>query len=367
MGSRSHACLEDDRPSAAIRPGGEPNVLLDPLADFASEETLPARTSRSSDDDAALDAFDLEAPAFSDSSPPAGTPTAGVLPTADADVDRRGFVLPAWRSIAAAASVVGVIALGLLVRQPGQLLSPPDAGRSSAPATAAETPPPDRRPTTALSEAQPPASPIDATAETDRPLRRNPAAPHVERASPGAINGLAGRATDEGFPSPSPTTGHVMASNPSLTIDAGIGIVLPAAGPVPEIPPANVRTLLVPDDEPTPSPSEPAGSSAQDHVTAVLGQFQAAYSRLDAGFVQASWPSVDRPRLERAFRNLEWQTLAFSECRVDIAGATATAICSGIVEYGTRVGNRRARDARTWSFALREESAGWLIQNVLMR
>ena len=339
--------------------------MLDSLDAFASEEALPPRTSRSYDD-AALDAFDLEASAIADRLPTC-SPTSDTCLAADADGARRGFVLPAWRPMAAAAGVVGVIAVGLLVKPPGHVPSPPDAARSSAHATAAETRPPDPRPAAALPQTQRPALPIEAPAEPGQQPQQNPAPPQVDQVGAAAINGLAARATDEGLPSPSATTGNVMASNPSPTIDAGIGVVLPAAGPVPEIPPANVQALSVPVDEPAPLPSEPARSSAQDQVNAVLAQFQAAYSRLDAGSVEAIWPSVDRTRLERAFRNLEWQTLAFSECRLDVGGAAATAVCTGVVEYGTRVGNRRARDARTWTFALREESAGWLIQDVLMR
>jgi hypothetical protein len=345
MGTRSNACLEEDRPPAALTPGGAPDIVLDSLDAFVSEETLPARTSRSHDD-AALDAFDLEAAASADPPLPRSTP---------------------WRSMAGAAGVVGVIAVGLLVKAPGHVPSPPDAARSSANTTAAETRPPDPPRATALPPMQPPASSIEAPAETNRPLRQNPPTLQVEPAGSAAINGLAGRATDEGVASPAPTTGNVMASSPSLTIDAGIGVVLPAAGPVPEIPPAKVNALLVPDGEPAPLPSEPARSSAEDQVNAVLARFQAGYSRLDAASVQAIWPSVDRSRLERAFRNLEWQKLEFSECRLDVTGAAATAICTGVVEYGTRVGSRRAREARRWTFALQEQSAGWLIQNVLMR
>jgi hypothetical protein len=365
MGSRSNACLEEDRPSAAITPRGESDIVLDSLDAFASEETLPARASRTHDD-GALDAFDLEVSAIADPLLSC-SPTSDTCLPADADDDRRGFVLPAWRSMAAAAGIVGVIAVGLLTKPPGHVPSPADADRSSANATAAETRPPDLRPATALPAMQPPASSIEAPAERDRPIRQDPPALPVERAGWAAINGLAGRATDEGVASPAPTTGNVMASSPSLTIDAGIGVVLPAAGPVPEIPPAKVKALLVPDDEPAPLPSEPARSSAQDQVNVVLAQFQAAYSRLDAGSVQAIWPSVDRSRLERAFRNLQWQKLEFSGCRLDVTGAAATAICTGVVEYGTRVGSRRAREAQRWTFALQEQSAGWLIQNVLMR
>ena len=270
--------------------------------------------------------------------------------------------------MAAAAGILGVVVLGLLVKPSGPPQSAPDAPRSSTVASVSENRPPDLPTTTASAEASLPAPTIEAPAEPDRPRRQDPPAPQIERAGSAAINGLAGRATDEGFTSsPSATTGNVMASSPSLTIGEGIGVVLPAAGPAPEIPPANLRARLAPDDDSPPLPAEPALSSAQDQVSAVLGQFQAAYSRLDARFVQTIWPSVDRPRLERAFRNLDWQDLEFSECRLDVAGATATAICTGVVEYGTRVGNRRAREARRWTFALREESAGWLIQNVLMR
>jgi hypothetical protein len=343
-------------------------VALDSLAEFTSEEALPPRPRRAKTHDAALDAFEDEASAFADPSIRAGTSAAGTSRLPDADDDRRAFVLPPWRSMAMAAGVAGVIAVGLLVKQPGHLPVPTDTARSSAPVTPAETRAPDLRPTTAVPQMQARASSIAPPAEPDRPLLSAPSAPKSEPAASAAMKALAARSADApATSSSSATTGTVMASSQSPTIDAGIGAVLPAAGPVPEIPPVNVPAPLAAADDSPPPAAEPARPSAQDQVNAVLGHFQAGYSRLNAGVVQAIWPSVDRPRLERAFRNLEWQRLEFSQCRLDVTGAAATAICTGIVEYGTRVGGQRAREARRWTFALREESAGWLIQNVQTR
>ena len=355
--------------SRAYSVAAEGDIRLDDLgAEFVSEETLPPRPPRQNHDDTALDAFGPEASSPADPSIPNGTSTAVASAAPNARRDRRIFFLPARRVIVASAGLMAVVTvLGLLVKQTANPVRSPAATRSATVDSTPESRPTVLAPTAASPDARPAAPPIEAPAEPDRPLRQGPPAPQVERAGSAAINGLATRATSEGFtPSPSATTGNVMASSPSLTIDAGIGVVLPAEGPVPEMPPAMLRAPLAPDDA-SPLAPEPALPSAQDQVSALLGHFQAAYSRLDAEFVQTLWPSVDRPRLERAFRNLDWQDVEFSECRLDVAGATATATCTGVVEYATRVGNRRAREARRWTFALREQSAGWLIQNVLMR
>lgn len=165
----------------------------------------------------------------------------------------------------------------------------------------------------------------------------------------------------------SATTENVMTASVGLPVDAGVAVALPGAGPVPEMP-VNLDTRSLPEEDDAPSlPPAPTMPGAEAQVNAVLGQFQAAYSRLDAGSVQTIWPSVDRTRLARAFRNLAWQDLAFTGCRLELAESGATATCTGAVEYVTRVGNQHAREARTWTFSLRKGSAGWLIQNVLVR
>ena len=361
----TRACLEDDRPRAAIPPEGDRDVTRDWLAEFVSEDSLPPRPPLKIADDAPLDAFECEAPPFADPSIPASTSTAGTSPPPDAEGDRRTLFLPAWRSMAAAA---GVIILGLLVQPSGDPLFAPNAPRNATFASASQNHPTDLPTTTPSPEANPPASPVEAPVEPDRPLRQGAQAAQAERTVPAAIDGLTSRTTAAGFtPRPSATTGNVMASSASATVDAGIGVVLPAAGAVPGVPPANLPAPLAPDDGVARAAPERGVSSAQDQVRGVLGQFQAAYNRLDAGFVQTIWPSVDRARLERAFRNLQSQDVEFSECRLDVANTTAAATCTGVVEYATRVGNRRSRDARRWTFTLQKTSEGWLIQDVLMR
>ena len=338
------ACLEDDW-----------------LAEFVSEDSLPPRPPLKNADDAPLDAFEYEASAFADPSIPSSTSTAGTSPPPDAEGGGRTLFLPVSRSMAAAA---GVIILGLLVQPSGDPLFAPNAPRTATLASGSENHPPDLPTRTPSPEANPLASPVEVPVEPDRPLRQGAQAAQAERTVPAAIDGLTTRTTTEGFtPLPSATTGNVMASSASVTVDAGIGVVLPAARAVPGVPPAP----LAPDDDVAREAPERALSSAQDQVRVVLGRFQAAYNRLDAGFVQTIWPSVDRARLERAFRNLQSQDVEFTECRLDVANTTATATCTGLVEYATRVGNRRSRDARRWTFTLQKASEGWLIQDVLMR
>ena len=86
--------------------------------------------------------------------------------------------------------------------------------------------------------------------------------------------------------------------------------------------------------------------------------------------LEGDWPSSEERRrcaMARAFRNLQSQDVEFTACRLDVANTTAAATCTGVVEYATRVGNRRSRDVRRWTFTLQKASEGWLIQDVLMR
>ena len=360
-------------PVARASAGVEAKVRLDELeSEFASEDTLPRRPPRPSQEDAALDAFGLEdvaAPVITD------PPSTGV---ADAPLSvathRRRFTLPAWQAIGATLLIAGGTILGLMSREPG---TPPlaDASRESAVTTIAEKPaaPPAR---VAVPETRPNVTPLPEVPATDRmPESRTEATTErVEGTGPEPVSALAGTATVTKIMPPTATTGTSAVSGLDLTVSTGVGELLSRPANVPGILPAVVSPVASGEDSARRpeidrtaiTPPDPT-AVAQHEIHAVLDQFQAAYTRLDAAFVQAIWPSVDRPRLERAFRNLASQDLRFGECRLDVASATAAATCTGAVDYVTRAGSRRAHDTRTWTFTLREESAGWVIDNVLMR
>ncbi|HYU79711.1 MAG TPA: hypothetical protein VEK56_12045 [Vicinamibacterales bacterium] len=103
-------------------------------------------------------------------------------------------------------------------------------------------------------------------------------------------------------------------------------------------------------------------------VQAVLAKYRSAFRELDAGAVSAVWPTVNSKALDRAFRGLEQQDLAFDGCDTRITGSSAAVLCSGTVRYVAKVGNKNPRtEQRRWIFALRQSHAGWVIENVELR
>jgi hypothetical protein len=97
-------------------------------------------------------------------------------------------------------------------------------------------------------------------------------------------------------------------------------------------------------------------------VEATLRRYAEAYERLDAAAARAVWPSVDERALARAFDGLESQGLTFDRCEVSVAGAMASAACSGRARYVPKVGSRDPLvEQRRWTFHLRKVESGWQI------
>jgi hypothetical protein len=106
----------------------------------------------------------------------------------------------------------------------------------------------------------------------------------------------------------------------------------------------------------------PAPPTDRQAIQVVLGQYQAALSRLDASGVRAIWPGLNAAGLERAFGQMERQAVTFSACSVTIVGAGATARCQGRASYVPKVGNRTERvDHRQWQIDLRKNGDSWRI------
>jgi hypothetical protein len=123
-------------------------------------------------------------------------------------------------------------------------------------------------------------------------------------------------------------------------------------------------TASTPSSSPIPSPVP----TDRQQIDTLIERYRAAFSALDARAVRAVWPGVDASALERAFAQLERQQLVFGACTVSVAGARATAACSGNSMYVTRVGGRGARlDDRHWTFDLQKTTAGWSIAGVTTR
>jgi hypothetical protein len=101
----------------------------------------------------------------------------------------------------------------------------------------------------------------------------------------------------------------------------------------------------------------------------VLGRYRTAFNDLDAGAAHQVWPTVDQRTLDRAFGQLQEQTLWFDTCAIAVKGALAEAVCSGTTRFVPTVGSRAAQtQQRKWSFSLRKGTeGGWLIQNVEAR
>lgn len=130
-------------------------------------------------------------------------------------------------------------------------------------------------------------------------------------------------------------------------------------------------TAPLPLAEPPPPPVTPVKAAApapptdRQAIQAVLGQYQAALSRLDANGVRTIWPGLNAAALERAFGQVERQAVTFTSCSVTIVGAGATARCQGRASYVPKVGNRTERvDHRQWQIDLRKNGDSWRIVGV---
>jgi hypothetical protein len=134
--------------------------------------------------------------------------------------------------------------------------------------------------------------------------------------------------------------------------------VAPVTMPVPasrlDLPSAASTTRTV--TEPAPAPSE------EPAVRSVLDRYAAAYSALDVDAAQRVWPSVNRGALARAFDGLASQQVALGDCRIELAGTSATAQCAGSTSWSPKVGDGSPRsETRTWTFELARGTAGWEI------
>ena len=164
----------------------------------------------------------------------------------------------------------------------------------------------------------------------------------------------------------------LLATSPAFS---GRGVTLSPAPP----PPAPVVSASAPPrvtPTPVPSPASaappsalPASSLAESAaVRGVLNRYRGAFNALDARSVASFWPSVNTRTLDRAFAQLDEQEFTFGACDVSVAGARATATCSGQARYVPRVGSREARvEARHWTFNLRKLDGAWIIDRVTSR
>jgi hypothetical protein len=143
----------------------------------------------------------------------------------------------------------------------------------------------------------------------------------------------------------------------------------PPAAPAPAAPPAATVAPPAPATAAPPAAASVAVDVDNRAIRDVLGWYRQAFNDLDAGAVQQVWPTVNHRTLDRAFGQLQEQSLSFDTCTIAVKGALAEAVCSGTTRFVPAVGNRSAQtQPRKWSFNLRKtNNGGWLIQNVEAR
>lgn len=143
-----------------------------------------------------------------------------------------------------------------------------------------------------------------------------------------------------------------------LSTAARVGTTeLPVAPPA--APPAPV---------PAATPAAPAAELARPDVPqeaavrTVLNRYASAYSALDADAAGRVWPGVNRAALSRAFDNLASQQISLGDCRIDVAGSSARANCTGSATWSPKVGDGGThREARRWTFELARAGDSWQI------
>lgn len=235
------------------------------------------------------------------------------------------FVLP--RSQAASDPVIAAAPLSVSMPVPAvpspEPLPPPVERFASETAAA-----PAANPLPAVAEPQPPERPAEEIAPAPIPRTQlTPIAPAIADAIRQEVSAVASRTP--AFPDV-PTVG-------ALKPPAAADPVPPAAAPAP-----------VPSQEPA--------------VRSVLDRYASAYSALDVDAAQQVWPGVNRGALARAFDGLESQHVSFDDCRIDVAGTSATALCSGTTSWSPKVGGGGSRtETRNWTFELARGNAGWEI------
>ena len=133
----------------------------------------------------------------------------------------------------------------------------------------------------------------------------------------------------------------------------------PLSAPAPESQPAPERTLqpeAAPVVAPVPPPAAVASARALTAPPAATG----------ASDESAILSVLDRYRL--AIRSLSQgsvRAVAFDNCRIDVQGAQAEAVCAGRVSLVTRAGPQaRNIQSRRWTFTLARQTDTWKIRTV---
>jgi len=113
------------------------------------------------------------------------------------------------------------------------------------------------------------------------------------------------------------------------------------------------------------SPSVAVDRSEVPAILSVLDRYRLAVGSLNAGSVRAVWPAADTRALTREFSEIKRQTLAFDDCRIEVQGVHAQAVCGGRVSLVTRNAQPAPQiQSRRWVFSLVQEKDAWTIRMV---
>ncbi len=167
------------------------------------------------------------------------------------------------------------------------------------------------------------------------------------------------------FPTTPSLAGEVAAVPVAVSVPAAPRALREPAAGIAEAPRAASGEARVEPAGAIPSSMPPMDEPA---VRAVLQQYGAAYTRLDARAARAVWPSVDVRALARAFDELESQEVVLGRCEVSVQGREARAACTGSARYVPRMGDRTPRvEPRHWTFQLEKtRDDGWRIASALI-
>jgi hypothetical protein len=133
---------------------------------------------------------------------------------------------------------------------------------------------------------------------------------------------------------------------------------------VPSMPVASTPAAIAPSAARTYSPAA-ASTGGVSTILTVLDRYRLAFGSLNAGSVRAVWPGADVRALSREFAGIKRQTLALDNCRIDVQGVQAEAICAGRVSLVTKSGGQGPTiQSRRWTFTLAYQAGTWKIQTV---
>jgi stage V sporulation protein SpoVS len=132
---------------------------------------------------------------------------------------------------------------------------------------------------------------------------------------------------------------------------------------MPGIEPLAPRPVAVaPPELPEVSPPARLFEKESTALAQVLGRYEQAYDRLDAGGAAAVWPSVNSRALARAFARLQTQDLDFGNCTFAVSAYDATARCAGVLRYVQRIGDTTPKtEQHVWTIEFARAGETWRI------